>query len=114
MPRIDWAAAKLDADMLEQCPSGCDLHEERFRNLGAAYAALLTAVAPLLAAAEMATPGPWTTLTDTTDDLPVIFVRAMAGMLPFVATVDREDDSAFIVQARNTADALRDLLSGAK
>ena len=75
-------------------------------NLSRAYLALLETVAPLLAAAEMVAPGEW---------------RVEDGIVWAVVTKNHErrvmtryhpEDAHFIATARNTADALRDLLTG--
>lgn len=89
-------------------------------NLARAYLSLLEAVEPLLAAAEKATPGPWDAegqggvQMDGIRDGYVIGSpehRRIASLYP--TSTDRQQrpiDAAFIVQARNTASALRDLL----
>lgn len=116
-PAVDHADAKRRAEHFVASPSFWGL-EEPIDIVSRAYLSLLGAVEPLLAAAEKATPGPWT----WNKDEPWIIAPGRESTLKpwFIAEpwehgiyeMEGEDDAtaAFIVAARNTADALRDLL----
>ena len=108
MTRPDFEDAKATA-----------LAWERTSNLARAYLALLEAVAPLLVAAEEASPGPWEAGADVHNPTGIVAGRDSEGAFLYVAWADGQTrteeraNAAFIASARNTAAALRDLLAGA-
>ena len=114
MIRPDVEAAKLtarerlmdDRDNAEDADCYCS-----DCNLSRAYLALLEAGAPLLAAAEKVTPGPWHPVQCNCGQAYCQRVGTSNGRFPR-GTGYPPEDAHFIATARNTADAIRDLLTG--
>ena len=112
---INWPHAKGRAEATIEGTVPDDLNADV--NLSRAYLALLEAVAPLLAAAEKATPGPWAVGHDDYGDEWWFGGTGHGQVVVYMPTGESFvygghdlSNADFAATARNTADALRDLL----